>query len=275
MYHLRRGPRRGYADGSFGQIHYQDTGVGAPLVLLHQAPMTSHQFDPVFAPLAERGFRAIAIDAPGAGQSDPPEQPPTIEQYAKAVPAVLDHLGINTADVLGHHTGALVATEVSLQAPERVKRLILNGPLPLNDTDRADFIQTVEMHEKTFAPRADGGHLADLFTGRAGYAPTIPLDRINQYVTWMMMGYGPYWYGHNAAFRYDHAPRLAQISHPTLILTNTGDAIFGQAKWAHRLRPDFAFTTLEGGGIDAVDQLTYVWVEAVTAFLKSERNALS
>ena len=275
MYHLRRGPRRGYADGPFGQIHYQDTGVGAPLVLLHQALMTSHQFDPVFAPLAERGFRAIAIDAPGAGQSDPPEEPPTIEQYAEAVPAVLDHLGINAADVLGHHTGSLVATEVSLQASERVKRLILNGPLPLTDAERADFLQTVETHEKAFAPRADGGHLAALFAGRAQYAPSIPLDRINQYVTWMMMGYGPFWYGHNAAFGYDHAPRLPQISHQTLILTNTGDAIFEHAKRTHRLRPDFAFTALEGGGIDAVDQLTGAWVEAVTVFLKSERKASS
>ena len=84
------------------------------------------------------------------------------------------------------------------------------------------------------------------------------------------MGYGPYWYGHNAAFRYDHTPRLALISHPTLILTNTGDAIFENAKWTHRMRPDFAFTALEGGGIDALDQLTDAWVKAVADFLKPE-----
>jgi pimeloyl-ACP methyl ester carboxylesterase len=268
MYHLRRCARRGYADGPFGQIHYQDTGAGAPLVLLHQAQMTSHQFDPVFAPLSGRGFRVIAIDALGAGLSDQPGRAPTIEQYAQAAPAVLDHLGVPTADVLGHHFGALVATEVSLQAPERVRRLILNGPLPLTDAERADFLQHVETHEKTFAPRADGSHLSSLFAGRAAYAPTVPLERINQYVTWMMMGYGPYWYGHDAAFRYDHAPRLAQVSHPTLILTNTGDAIFEHAKRAQRLRPDFAFTALEGGGIDCIDELTGPWVEAVEQFLK-------
>lgn len=37
--------RRGYADGPFGQVHFQSFGEGIPLLLLHQAPMTSSQFD--------------------------------------------------------------------------------------------------------------------------------------------------------------------------------------------------------------------------------------
>lgn len=71
-------PWRHYADGPFGQVHFQVLGEGAPLVLLHQAPITSGQFDNVYAPLAIRGFRVIGIDMPGFGMSDPTPGVPTI-----------------------------------------------------------------------------------------------------------------------------------------------------------------------------------------------------
>jgi len=54
-------PRRGYTDGPFGQIHYQDTGgEGFPLVLCHQAPMTSRQYDTVYPLLSAEGIRELA-----------------------------------------------------------------------------------------------------------------------------------------------------------------------------------------------------------------------
>lgn len=107
-------PWRHYADGPFGQVHFQVLGEGAPLVLLQQAPMTSGQFDNVYAPLAIRGFRVIGIDMPGFGMSDPTPGVPTIGDYEQIVPAVLDALGLAQAAVLGRHTGALVATEAAV-----------------------------------------------------------------------------------------------------------------------------------------------------------------
>ena len=106
--------RKGYVDGRFGQIHYAECGQGIPLVLLHQSPTDMVQFDRVMEPLARRGIRAIAIDLPGFGTSDVPDHPPTIPEYAHIVPAVLDALGIRGANLLGHHTGAIIGTEVAL-----------------------------------------------------------------------------------------------------------------------------------------------------------------
>ena len=261
-------PRRDYADGAHGQVHFLDTGAGAPVVLLHQAPMNAHQFDAVFAPLAARGLRGIAIDLPGFGQSDPPDFVPAIADYACVVPAVLDRLGLASADLLGHHTGALVATEVALAYPGRIRRLILNGPMPLEATERAAFMLDVELREKGFKVTPDGMHLAEAFTGRAAYAAgTVPLDRVQDYILWMVGSPGPFWYGHNAAFSYAHAPRMAEVRHPTLILTNTGDAIYEHARRSHALRPDWAFVAIEGGGIDIQDQAPDAWASAVAAFL--------
>ena len=56
--------RKGYADGPFGQIHYQEAGSGTPLLLLHQSPSSSEMFEAAYQPLAERGIRAIGVDTP-------------------------------------------------------------------------------------------------------------------------------------------------------------------------------------------------------------------
>lgn len=261
--------RRGYADGPYGQVHFIDTGGdGRPLVLLHQAPQSSKQFENVYDRLAARGIRAIGVDMPGFGMSDKTSFTPTVEDYAKAIPPVLDHLGLDTVSILGHHTGALVATEVSLQFPDRISNLIMNGPVPLKDDERARFMKGVEDREKPFKAKADGSHFTDLFAGRARMAKgTVPLETVSRYIVEQLMGYGPFWYGHHAAFVYDHNKTIPKITHRTLILTNTGDQIFEHAKWTKEMRPDFEIAILEGGGIDVVDQLPDAWADAVAAFV--------
>lgn len=62
-------------------------------------------------------MRAIGVDMPGFGGSDPTPDTPTIADYAQVVPAVLDALGLEKAAILGHHTGALAATEAAVLFP--------------------------------------------------------------------------------------------------------------------------------------------------------------
>ncbi len=264
--------RRGYVDGPFGQIHFQSAvGKGRPLVMLHQAPMSSRQFEGVFKYLIDQGVRPIAIDFPGFGMSDVTSFVPKIEDYAKIVPPVLDALGIDIADVLGHHTGAMVATEVALQFPERVRKLVLAGPLPMEEPERQKFLAGTQRNEIDFVYEADGSHLAKSFMGRyrmyssSGTTPSPKL--ISRYVVEKFMGYGPFWYGHHAAFIYDHKQAILKIRKPTLIMTNTGDQIYEQAKLTKQTRSDFEMTVLQGGGVDIIDQQPQAWAAAVAKFL--------
>lgn len=265
-------PRRAYAQGPYGQVHFHDIGTGPPVVLLHQAPVSARQFEAVYPRLAALGVRAIGIDMPGFGMSDPTPFVPRVEDYACAVPAVLDHLGLAQVAVLGHHTGALVATEVALQFPARVGRLILNGPLPLSEAERAAGLEWVRRDEIGFTPLPDGSHLAKLYQTRAALAAgTVPGAILTRYIAETIGGLGPFWYGHHAAFQYDHGPAIAKLTHRTLILTNTGDQIHEHAKATRAMRPDFDYVALEGGGIDVTDQLPDEWSRAVAAFVTEGR----
>ncbi len=270
---------RGYAQGPHGLVHYQDTGPVAapagqttqlPLLLLHQAPMTSRQFDSVYGLLAARGVRAIGIDTPGFGMSDPTPFVPKVDDWASSVVAVLDHLRIRKANVLGHHTGALLATEVALQFPTRVNRLVLNGPFPITRAERADLLAGLQKKEVEFEYRTDGQHLADSFMTRwKMYGPGADPKLTTRVIIEKFQGFGPFWYGHNAAYRYDHAAKLPLIRHPTLILLNTGDQIYERAQRARTIRPDFAYVELQGGGVDIVDQKPVEWTDAVAKYLRS------
>ena len=263
-------PRRGYADGPYGQIHFRQLGEGEPLVLLHQAPATAAQFDAVYAPLAARGMRAIGIDMPGFGLSDATDFVPDIGDYAQVVPAVLDALGIGRANLLGHHTGALVANEAAILFPARIARLVLNGPMPITAAEREAYLATGHQWELAFTARSGGAHLAELFAIREGFAAgSVPLSRISDYVVQGLIGTGEFWYGHHAAFQYRQDERLCDITQPTLILTNTGDMIYPNALRAHTIRPDFAFVALDGGGVVIVDQQPAAWPDAVATFLAS------
>lgn len=263
-------PRRHYADGPFGQVHFQETGAqGAPLLMFHQAPMTSGQFDNVYAPLAARGYRAIGIDMPGFGMSDPTPDTPTVADYAQVIPAVLDALGIERAAVLGHHTGALAATEGAIAFADRITALVINGPLLVTAQDRQDFLENLHQWELAYHAREHAGHMAELFDIRNQLAHgNVPHERLSDYVVQALTGRGAFWYGHHAAYMYDQQDRLPLVTQPTLILSNTGDMIFDHARRAHELFPHFAFAALEGGGIDIVDEQPEAWADQVAAFLR-------
>ena len=252
---------RGYVNGPYGQVHYQDgANKGLPLILIHQAPMSSRQFESVFKPFMDRGIRPIAIDCPGFGMSDVTTFVPKVEDWAKVVPPVLDHLGLKKVDVLGHHTGGMVATEVERQ-------------FPMTEAERKKFLDGNQRSEIDFVYKPDGSHLAASFMGRTKmYASsgTNPDPKLmTRYTVERFVGYGPFWYGHHAAFLYNHNISIPKIKHPTLIITNTGDQIYQNALETMKMRPDFAYAELQGGGVDIIDQQPEAWADAVVKFLKT------
>ena len=74
-----------------------------------------------------------ALDTPGYGESAPPPEPQTIEALTNALSVALGNLGYGDGDVIdivGVHTGSLIAAEMALQRPDLVRRVVLSG-IPL------------------------------------------------------------------------------------------------------------------------------------------------
>ncbi|MFT7287765.1 MAG: hypothetical protein ACI87W_001880, partial [Halieaceae bacterium] len=117
--------------------------------------------------------------------------------------------------------------------------------------------------------QTDGSHLqASFATRNRMYGEGADPKTITRYAVEKFQGYSPFWVGHHAAFIYDHGAAISKLKHDTLILTNSGDSINEDARLAARMRPDFAFEELDGGGVDIVDQLPEAWADVVAAFVK-------
>src|SRR5258706_10265342 len=110
------------------RIHYQEAGDehAPPIMLIHGFISSTLIWDEVFLPLAQSGFRVIALDLPGYGYSDKPRHAEyTIESQARAVIGLMDRLGIEKAALVGASYGGAVAAPVSVDHPGTATPLVL------------------------------------------------------------------------------------------------------------------------------------------------------
>ncbi len=104
-------------------------GSGPTVLLLHDADGDHLSFAPQLETLAAAGYRAVAWDMPGYGRSAPVE-PYGFKGLAQRCLLLLDALQCDEATLVGHGLGAMLALELALRAPLRVRRLVLcaGGP---------------------------------------------------------------------------------------------------------------------------------------------------
>jgi len=107
-------------------------GEGEPILLIHGFA-SNHTVNWVntlwVKTLSRAGYRVIALDNRGHGQSEKLYRPQDYDSYAMAADArrLLDHLGIERADVMGYSMGARITAHLALSAPERMRSAILGG----------------------------------------------------------------------------------------------------------------------------------------------------
>src|SRR5260370_1813225 len=113
-----------YAPVNGLQLYYEVRGSGRPLVLLHGGLLTIDlNFGPLLEPLAA-SRQVIAVELQGHGRTADTGRAMRIEALAGDVLALLDHLGIDQADLFGFSLGGLVAFAVALGPPALVVHLI-------------------------------------------------------------------------------------------------------------------------------------------------------
>ena len=89
-------------------LHYESHGTGEPLVLIPGTGFAGNVWYPSQVPTLSKSLRVVTLDVRGCGRSSAPAGVDTIEQMACDVVALLDHLGIDQAHVLGQYLGDTV-----------------------------------------------------------------------------------------------------------------------------------------------------------------------
>jgi pimeloyl-ACP methyl ester carboxylesterase len=273
---------RTYARTPFGQLLARCAGAlsAAPLLMLHPSPGSGARLEPLITALASTR-RVVALDTLGNGDSDKPVAlaTPTIADYAVVFEAAADALGLETFDLYGSHTGAIMALEVALRMGGRVRSLILDGITLFSEQENAKFL---DGYFVDLTPAWDGTHLIRAWStvrdGRLWFpwhdrrpeaiAPFDLLDAsgAQAYTLEMLKSGATYSLAYQAVFTHPTAERLALLETRTLVCHPPGDPLARFSEPAAALAPNATACALPSAQPDRV-------AEVLVAFLDESRPA--
>jgi pimeloyl-ACP methyl ester carboxylesterase len=212
-------------------LHVVDEGVGPPVVFLHGFPDSSRLWRHQIPALVAAGFRAIAPDLRGFGRS---EKPSRVEDYvlptiARDVVSLLDMLGVERADMVGHDWGAVVAWILAAHVPDRVRRLVaisvghpgVRRHLGVEQREKSWYMLLFQFPEAEELLAADDWKLfREILRGNGDME-----DYLEDLARPGALTSGLNWYRANLAPRLQlrPSPALPSVGAPTLGIWSTGD----------------------------------------------------
>ena len=206
-------------DGALGRA------ARTPIVMLHGIGGGKAQWAPQLDLLALHGWRAIAWDMPGYGESRMPAGDYTFAELAASLMRLLDALRIERVIVLGHSMGGMVALEAYAQAQERFAGLILACTSPA--FGKADGDWQRQFVAERLAPLDAGLGMAEMAARQVSrmMSASAPDEACEQALA--IMGAVPE-ATYRAALRclvtFDRREVLPQISVPTLVVAAAEDS---------------------------------------------------
>lgn len=261
-------------------IHYETRGDGPPLLLLMGWQGNRTWWPESLLSRLEPHFRLILMDHRGTGRSGDSPGLYTLGTLARDAIAVLDTLGIERAHVLGVSMGGMVAQELALCYPERLRHLTL-----MSTTARPGIIRGLskEQQQAWFGyllqrDRTFQEFLLDMLFSRdvkANPTPAIEgfLERRNNERTPKSTVLRQYL----ALQMFNSRRRLKRIKSPTLVITGSNDLIIA-AHHAHDLQkriPGAQLHEVHGGSHAMLDTEAEELADVIVTFLHSEDQYLT
>lgn len=253
-------------------LSYTEQGQGAPLLFLHG--LGSRGEDWAFqAPFFAARYRVITADMRGHGESDKPPGPYSVPMMTDDVIGLLDALQIDSAHIVGLSMGGMIAFQLVVDRPERVRSLVIanSGPalVPRNASEWLRIQQRLALAQM-FGPSRTGQFLSK----RLFPKPEQSYLR-EQFITrWSQNDRDAYLAALRAIVGWSVAERIAEIRCPVLVVSGDRDYTPLDAKREYTGRiPSAQFLLVEDSGhatpIDQPEQFN----NAVLGFL--ERGAAS
>jgi 3-oxoadipate enol-lactonase len=253
-------------------------GQGQPLVLIMGVGGTKEAWAfqiRTFRPY----YQVITFDNRGVGRSEGQQQPFTIEVMVNDTLALLDHLGIDQAHILGYSLGGVVAQEIAIGYPERVMKLILASTLA-----RGGATEDVTVGaQRALGPEPGDGRQGVEALGLRHAMPSLIELSFNRWGYRLVLGLLARLYVRRmrpeglagqmqAAARANTLDRLGSIQAKTLVLTGTGDRLIdpSASKLLASRIPHAELAMIEGGSHAMAIEMRGTFNAAVLDFLRDE-----
>jgi 3-oxoadipate enol-lactonase len=207
-------------------IAHDDVGTGLPVVLLHAFPLDRAMWAPQLGPIANAGFRVLALDLPAFGETTAEKDPFTIDRGADVVADFLKALGIAQAVVVGLSMGGYVAMAMTRRHPKLLAALILADTRAAPDVPhvRANRDKLIAAVQERGPSAAADAMLPNLFSEPTRATNPAVIERVRQIV--LRQSSSSLISGLRALRdRPDAAPDLQTVSVPTLVLVGEFDTV--------------------------------------------------
>jgi pimeloyl-ACP methyl ester carboxylesterase len=211
---------QGYVEVDGGRLYYEAAGTGEPLVLIHGNTLDLRSWDDQFLSLSQ-SFRVIRYDVRGFGKSSLPVEGEAYSHH-EDLAALLGHLGISSAHILGLSMGSGIAVDFVVGHPAMSRSLVAAGPwLSGFDSPAANEIWAV--FGAAAAALDEGGVEAavDSFLAAPLYTESIRGTAVLQRLREIMSDYSFWHLSHSdpqTVLQPSALERLAEISVPTLVV---------------------------------------------------------
>ncbi|MCU0552886.1 MAG: alpha/beta hydrolase [Leptolyngbya sp. Prado105] len=131
--------RMGYMD-----VPARDRPNGQTVLLLHGRNFSGNYWQPTIQALATAGYRVLVPDQVGFGKSSKPDMDYSFDLLAMNTVQLLDSLNVRSVDVVGHSMGGMLAVRLARLYPNRIRRVVLEAPVGLEDYRLKVPPQTIE-----------------------------------------------------------------------------------------------------------------------------------
>lgn len=231
-------------------LAYTDEGRGPAIVLVHGHAFDRSMWSGQVTRLAAAGWRVIAPDLRGFGDSEVTPGIVYTEEFAEDIADLLDHLGIRAAVVLGYSMGGQVVMEFQRRFADRVRALVIVDTVPQAE-DRAGRIRRNVVADRLVVEGMDG-YADDVLAVMIAEYNVEALPEVAAKVLDMIRrsdAKGSAAAMRGRAARPDYADTLEAVRVPTLIVAGADDAFdHGAAERMHALVPHSSFARIEGAG---------------------------
>ena len=262
------GVERRFVRLAHGAVHCAVAGSGRPILLLHQTPRSWDEYRDVLPILARAGYRAIAMDTPGFGDScglDSSDD--SIEAWAEVAVGLLDALDLDRAAIVGHHTGAVIALEICAAYADRVDAAVLSSAPFVDAAYRAAHSGRAVVDEVERG--ADGSHLVELWRLRRPFYPADSGELLERFLVDALKAGDRAAEGHRVVARYEMERRLPLVRCPVLLVDAVDDP--HASPFVERLHAELPASTvarIPGGMVPLPDQLPEEFATAIVSFLE-------